>query len=63
MAKDAPKAATPAQVAAWRNRMGYTNEQAAKALDVSERTFYRWLAGDSDSPRWLRSRFLTEGVK
>lgn len=60
MRKGTHKAATAAQVASWKNRMGYTNAEAAEALGVSERTFYRWLAGDSQSPRWLFDRFLSE---
>lgn len=62
MAAGTLKSATAAQVGAWRDRLGFTNAQAAEHLGVSERTFYRWLAGDSQSPRWLRSRFLTKGA-
>lgn len=58
MATAANKAATPAQVAAWKKRTGHSNATAAEALGVNPRTFNRWLSGESKSPRWLRDRFI-----
>ncbi len=57
-----PRAATPAQLAAWRDRMGYTNEQASEVLGIGLRTWYRWLAGGSRSPKALGEKFRTEGL-
>lgn len=57
-----PRAATPAQLASWRSRLGYTHEQAAETLGVGLRTWYRWAAGGK-SPKALGERFRTEGVK
>ena len=51
------KPATALQVQAWKRRSGYSNAQAAEALDVHPRTFNRWLAGHSKSPKWLGKRF------
>lgn len=59
----APKSATAAQVKAWKRRMEYSNAEAAAELGVDPRTFSRWLAGDSVSPRWLGERFRTEGLR
>lgn len=56
------KAATAAQVAAWKKRTGHSNATAAEALGVHPRTFARWLSGETESPRWLGARFR-EGVK
>ena len=56
-----PRRATSAQMAAWRDRMGYDKERAAQALGISVRTWYRWLAGTTKSPAALGDKFRTEG--
>lgn len=61
MGGPASQAASAAQVAAWKKRMGFTNEQAAEALGVGLRTFYRWLRGGAPGPRWQGDRFRQEG--
>lgn len=63
MAAASQKAATALQVAAWRKRRGFTVEEAAADCGVAPRTFYRWVSGESESPRWLGDKFRTEGVR
>ncbi len=58
-----PKAATPAQVAAWKKRMNHSIASGAEALGVHPRTFARWLSGESSSSRYLGERFRTEGTR
>lgn len=63
MAAAANRPATALQVQAWKRRMGYSNSEAAAALDVHPRTFARWLSGETESSRYLGQRFRTEGLK
>ncbi len=56
------KAATPAQIAAWKKRTGHSDRTAAELFGVHPRTFSRWLAGDTASPKLLGDRFR-EGVR
>ncbi len=57
------KPATARQVQAWRERTGHSVATASAEFGVHPRTFARWLAGDSVSPKWLGDRFRTEGVR
>jgi transposase len=63
MAAAANLPATALQVQAWKRRMGYSISEAATELDVHPRTFARWLADETTSPKWLGEKFRTEGVK
>jgi hypothetical protein len=63
MAAAANRPATALQVQAWKRRMGYSISEAAAALDVHPRTFARWLADETSSPKWLGEKFRTEGMK
>jgi hypothetical protein len=60
--RSAPEGATAAEVTAWKKRTGHSIATGAVALNVHPRTFARWLAGDTQSPRWLVDRFR-EGKK
>ena len=62
MATGGHKSATPAQVAAWKKRTGHSNRSAAEYFNVNERTFCRWLLGETTSPKWLGDTFR-EGAK
>ena len=44
---------TPAALRAWRECMGYTQQQAAQALGVSLRTVKAWEAGFASPPAFL----------
>ena len=44
---------TPAALRAWRECMGYTQQQAAAALGVSLRTVKSWEAGFAAPPAFL----------
>jgi len=44
---------TPAALRAWRECMGYTQQQAAQALGVSLRTVKAWEAGFAAPPAFL----------
>jgi hypothetical protein len=57
MATPSTKSATPLQVAAWKKKNGHSNITAAEALGTHPRTFARWLAGDTPSPKWLGDMF------
>lgn len=41
---------TPAALRAWRECMGYTQQQAAQALGVSLRTIKAWEGGETAVP-------------
>jgi len=37
---------TPAEIRAWRSRLGLNQRQAAEALDVTDRAIRQWERGD-----------------
>lgn len=47
------KEGAPANLRAWRARMGYTQTQAAQALGVSLRTVKAWESGFAAPPAFL----------
>lgn len=44
---------TAEDFAAWRNRMGYSVEDAAKQLGCAIQSVYNWERGESDMPRYI----------
>jgi DNA-binding transcriptional regulator YiaG len=44
---------TPADLAAWRRRMGWPQPKAAAALDTPLGTYRRWEQGRNDPPALL----------
>lgn len=53
---------TPQEFHDWRKRMGWTQQQAATALDTTKRAVQMWEAGDRPISRVvdLASRYLEE---
>jgi transposase len=57
MSNPSTRAATPKQIASWRARTGHSVKAAAALVGVNERTFARWLAGETNSPKALGDYF------
>ncbi len=51
------RAATALQIQAWKRRTGHSNIEAGALFNVHERTFARWLSGETESPKALGDYF------
>ena len=53
-----PRVHTPADLRAWREAEGLTQERAAKLAGVELRGWQRWESGERSVPQWLADVLL-----